>query len=62
MPWKPNEAKRFTKKADTPKRKRQFAKVANSMLKRGQSEGSAVRAGNAAVKKARAKRLAKAKL
>lgn len=51
MPWDPKDATRHTKKATTPKRKRQFAKVANSMLKGGASEGSAVRAANAAVKK-----------
>jgi hypothetical protein len=53
MPWKPGAAKRHTKKATTAKKKRQWSKVANSMLKRGASEGSAVRAANAAVKKKR---------
>ena len=56
MPWKPSAAKRHTKKATTPKKKRQWSKVANSMLKRGASEGSAVRAANAAVKKRRKKK------
>lgn len=51
MPWKSKDAGRHTKKADTPKEKRQWAIVANAMLKRGASEGSAVRAANAAVKK-----------
>lgn len=52
MPWKPKDAKRFTRKADTPKKRRMFAHVANSMLEGGGSEGAAVRAANAAVKRA----------
>lgn len=51
MPWKPSDATRFTKKARSAKRKRQFSHVANSMLKRGKSEGAAIRAANAVVKK-----------
>ena len=49
MPWKPSDAKRHTKKANTPKKKRQFAHVANSVLERGGSEGSAIRQANAVV-------------
>ena len=56
MPWKPASAKKHTKKATTPKKKRQWSKVANSMLKRGASEGRAIRAANAAVKKRRKKK------
>lgn len=56
MPWSPSDAKRHTKKATSPKRQRQWAHVANSALKRGASEGSAVRQANAAIKRARAKR------
>jgi uncharacterized protein YdaT len=51
MPWTSEDASRFTKKAKSPIRKRQFSEVANSMLSRGASEGSAIRAANAAVKK-----------
>lgn len=51
MPWTPRDAARHTKKAKSPKRKRQWPKTANSVLKRGGSEGSAVRIANAAVKK-----------
>jgi hypothetical protein len=51
MPWKSSSAKKFTKAAKSPTAKRQWSKVANSMLKRGKSEGAAVRAANAAVKK-----------
>jgi uncharacterized protein YdaT len=55
MPWQPKDASRHTKKAKSSVRKRQFSEVANSMLARGASEGSAVRAANAAVKKSVAK-------
>lgn len=50
MPWKPSDAPKHTKAAKTPKAKRQWAKVADSALSRGSSEGSAVRQANAAVK------------
>jgi hypothetical protein len=53
MPWKPSDSKKHTHKADTPTRQRQWADVANSALKGGASEGSAVRQANAAVNKAR---------
>ena len=52
MPYAPSDAKRHTKKANTPKKRRQFAHVANSALKRGASEGAAIRMANAVVKKA----------
>lgn len=51
MPWKADDAKRHTKKADTKKKQRMWAKVANSALSHGATEGSAVRQANAAVKK-----------
>lgn len=51
MPWDKSDAKRHTKKAKSDVAKRQWAHVSNSMLQRGESEGSAVRAANAAVKK-----------
>lgn len=51
MPWTSKDAGRHTKKAKSPKAKRQWSAVANSMLGRGKSEGAAVRAANAVVKK-----------
>jgi hypothetical protein len=51
MPWKSSSAKGHTKKAKSPTAKRQWSKVANSVLKSTGSEGRAVRAANAAVKK-----------
>ena len=44
-------ASRFTKKANTPKKKRQWEHVYQSAKKRGASAGSAIRQANAAVKK-----------
>ncbi|MGJ0510154.1 MAG: hypothetical protein ACR652_24155 [Methylocystis sp.] len=51
MPWKPNDAKRHTKKADTPKKQKQWADVADSALSRGASEGSAIRQANSVIAK-----------
>ena len=50
MPWTKKDATRFTKKADHPKLQRQWADVANSALKRGLSEGEAVREANSVIK------------
>jgi len=55
VPWTSRSAKGFTKKATTAKKKRQWSKVANSVLKKGGGEGKAIRAANAAVKKRRKK-------
>jgi uncharacterized protein YdaT len=55
MPWQSKDATRFTKKATTGILKRQFADVANSMLKAGKSEGAAIRGANSVVAKHKAK-------
>lgn len=55
MPWKPSDASGKTKKAKSATAKRQWADVANSALKRGASEGSAIRQANAVVAKRRKK-------
>jgi len=49
MPWGPRDALRHTKKAASAAAKRQWSDVANSVLGRGMSEGSAVRQANAVV-------------
>lgn len=49
MPWPPSDATRHTKKANTPKKKRQFSDVANSVLAKTGDEGRAIREANAAV-------------
>jgi uncharacterized protein YdaT len=51
MPWKASEASSKTKKANTPKRKRAWRKIANKSLKSGYSEASAIRIANAAIHK-----------
>ena len=51
MPWTSSDASRHTKKAKSPKAKRQFAKVANKVLEASGDEGKAIRIANAAVKK-----------
>ena len=44
-------AERFTKRATTPKLKRQWSHVEQSALDRGASRGSAIRQANAVVKR-----------
>ena len=61
MPWTKASATSHTKKADTPKRKRQWSKVANAVLEETHDEGRAVRIANAAVKKAKLKSTKSAK-
>lgn len=52
MPWTAKDARSHTKKADTKKKQRQWAKAANSALKQYDGdEGRAIRVANAAVKK-----------
>lgn len=55
MPWTPKDAPRFTRKATGRKAKRQFAKVANSVLKQTGDEARAIRSANSAVAKRRKK-------
>ena len=50
MPWNDKDATRHTHKAKSPKRKRQWRHVANSILERTGDEGRAVRGANAAIK------------
>jgi hypothetical protein len=51
MPWGASDATRHTKKAKSPKAKRQWSDVANSILAQTGDEARAVRGANAAVKK-----------
>jgi len=55
MPWKAASAKRHTKKAKSPAKKKQWAKVANKVLKESGDEGKAIRIANAAVKRKKKK-------
>lgn len=49
MPWSAADATKHTKTAKSAKRKRQWAHVANAVLKKTGDEGRAVREANAAV-------------
>jgi len=56
MPWSAKDAPRFTKKARSPKAKRQFSHVANAVLAQTGDEGRAIRAANSVVAKRRKRR------
>lgn len=51
MPWPPEDAEKKTKKASSPKAKRQWADVADSVLSKTGDEGRAIREANAVVKR-----------
>jgi len=53
MPWTPKDAKAKTRKANTPKKQRQWAHVADAVLAKTGDEGRAVREANGVVKKHR---------
>ncbi len=55
MPWTADDAERHTKKADSPKRQRMWAEIANSVLADTGDEGRSIREANAAVAKDYAK-------
>lgn len=58
MPWSAGDAKRFTKAARSARLQRLWASVANAALRRV-GEGAAIRMANAAVRKARKRRVKK---
>lgn len=51
MPWGYRDAARHTRKADTPRKQRQWSTVANAVLHSSGDDGKAIRIANAAVKK-----------
>ena len=51
MPWKPTDAPHSTKKANTPKKRRQWSKVANSVLRKTGDDALAKREANSVIKK-----------
>jgi uncharacterized protein YdaT len=51
MPWTAKDAPKHTRKTKSAKSKRQWAHIADSMLKRGESEGAAIRAANGVIRK-----------
>ena len=50
MPFSASDATGHTKQASTPRLRRLWSTVANSALKRGDSEGAAIRQANAVVR------------
>jgi hypothetical protein len=50
MPWTAEDAERHTKKADSAKRQRMWAEIANSVLDETGDEGRAIREANAMVR------------
>jgi hypothetical protein len=50
MPWTPAQASQKTKKANTPKKRRQWRDVANGVLAKTGDEGRAIREANAVVR------------
>lgn len=59
MPWTGRDAKSHTKAARNPKLAREWAHVANSMLKKHGDDAMAIRAANAVIKRAVVKRAKK---
>lgn len=55
MPWKPSDAASKTKKAASPKAKRQWSKVANGVLKKTGNDARAIREANAVIARRRTK-------
>lgn len=55
MPWKPSDATSKTKKAASPKAKRQWSKVANGVLKKTGDDARAIREANAVIARRRTK-------
>ena len=51
MPWKSSDVSAKTKKAKSNVAKRQWTHVANNALRRGLSEGAAIREANSVAKK-----------
>ena len=49
MPWKPADANKHTRKANSVSLKRMWARVANDALHSGTADGAAIRRANAAV-------------
>lgn len=56
MPWTARDVSKHNKSVKSPKRRRQWRDVANSILKRTGSDSRAIRGANSVVKKSQAKR------
>lgn len=51
MPWSPSDASSKTRKANTPKKQRQWSDVANSVLDRTGDDAQAIRTANGVIAK-----------
>jgi hypothetical protein len=51
MPWKPSDAHSKTKKANSPKKQRQWRDIANSARERGLSDAEAIKEANGVIRK-----------
>mgnify|MGYP005840164393 CR=1 FL=1 len=51
MPWKPKDAQRHTRKADTAAKQKLWTKIANSTLRRTGDEARAIREANAVMRR-----------
>lgn len=49
MPWQPSDAPKYTHKANTPEKQRQWAEVANKALSEDYSDSAAIRIANASI-------------
>lgn len=55
MPWTAADASKKDKKANSPKKRKQWAAVANSVLDKTGDEGKAIKTANAVIKKRKKK-------
>jgi hypothetical protein len=53
MPWTSRDAGGYTKKANTPRKRKLWSEVANKALASGSTEASAIRQANAVVSRRR---------
>ena len=56
VPWTPKQATKHNHSVKSPKRKRQWSSVANSILEKTGDDARAIRGANSAVKKSQSKR------
>lgn len=56
MPWSPSQASAKSKKANTPKKKRMWSDVADSVLAKTGDEARAIKTANGVIKKRSKKR------
>ena len=59
MPWSIKDVSRHNRGVKSPKRKRQWAAMANAVLEKTGDDGRAIRIANSAVKKTSSKRTRK---